>query len=105
MQGPDKHSLSILMWFRTFYGIIFLAALWAAGFALTGSILRAFMLVGALALVFMAGGLFNGTQHAIYKIKIAPYVEQFEKEMKVADNWKASDTHFYTDKDGNEKHL
>lgn len=99
MHKPDKHALSILTWFRTFYGFIFFAALWATAFALTGNVLRAFLFVGAGALVWIAARALLGVQVSIHALKMVPYMEQFEKEMQAAEDLKAGDA-VYKDDDG-----
>jgi len=67
------------------YAVICLAASWLVAFALTGSVLRSFMFIVALALIVISTGQYHTISHRIRLITMSP-------DMQTFDDWIASGT-------------
>ena len=60
------------------YAVICLGASWLVAFALTGSVLRSFMFIVALALIAISTGQYNAISHRIRLITMSPDMKTFE---------------------------
>lgn len=77
-----KNMVFKLRFSALLYGIVFLCALWAIAYALTGSFLRSFLFVGALLLASVVYGQSQRLTRSADIIELMPFVKEFDEEMK-----------------------